>query len=72
MQPLEDKHNVVIEGLTWLATILRWPLNDAQLVLRSQKCFKKIRPTPLHHQQAIEVIQDRMDPHFRGFFFTNF
>lgn len=41
-------------------------------VLRSQKCFKKIRPTPLHHQQAIEVIQDRMDPHFRGVFFTNF
>lgn len=61
MQPLEDKHNVVIEGLTWLATILRWPLNDAQLVLRSEKGSKKIRPTLLHHQQAIEVIQNTLE-----------
>ncbi len=27
-----------------------WCLNNAQLVLRSPKCAKKIPPTPLHHQ----------------------
>lgn len=44
LQALGDKHNVVIEGLTWLATILRWPLNDAQLGIKEPKVFQENTP----------------------------
>ncbi len=62
----EEEYTVVIKGWTWSATILRlWCLNDAQLVLRGQKCAKKIPPTPLHHHHQPEPLrQGRMDPCF--------
>ncbi len=40
-------------------------LNDAQLVIRGQKCAKKISPSPLHHHHHSEPLrQGRMDPCF--------
>ncbi len=61
----------VIKGWTCSGTIHSsgklWCLNDAQLVLRSPKCAKKISPTPLHHHhqhQPEPLIQGRMDPCF--------
>ncbi len=42
-----------------------WCLNDVQLVLKGQKCAKKISPTPLHHHHQPEPLrQDRMEPCF--------
>ncbi len=42
-----------------------WRWNDAQLVLRGQKCPKKLSPTPSHnHHQPEPLRQGRMDPCF--------
>ncbi len=61
------RYTVVIKGWTCQQQYSGrlWHLNDAQLVLKDQKCAKKISPTPLHHHQQPEPLrQGRMDPCF--------